>query len=325
MTTGTTTYTGSYDVVDLGFLPGGSLSDATSIDASGVVAGTSQVNATNGPLHAFSWTSASGMVDLGTIGGDNGLGYGVNGGVVVGESQDATGVFRAFLADGTGIHDLGGLPGGSGSDAHGVNALGVAVGSARDPATYQRAVRFEGGLVIDLGTLLPGNQGNGRALAINDAGRIVGGSDSTLGGESAAAWDGGSVTELAPPPSIAVALNAAGDAVGSIGLPGASTPALFQGGATTDLGLLPGFDSGDARGINSSGRIVGSAARSMGENTEVHAFVTDGLTVSDLNDLVTTQDFTITRANAISDAGWIAGQGVGPDGWSHALLLIPAP
>ncbi|MEQ1570074.1 MAG: hypothetical protein ABMA64_30855 [Myxococcota bacterium] len=322
-TAGTTTYSGAYTVTDLGVLPGGLSSTATSVDASGMVAGTSQAVATNGPLHAFSWTSATGLVDLGTLGGEYSLGYAVSGGVVVGESDDGYGSF-AFLADGTGTYSLGGLSG-VGSDAHGINAAGVVVGSARNAATYQRAVRYEGGAVIELGTLIGGDQSNSRALAINDSGRVVGGSDSPSGGEAATAWDGGILTELAPPPSIAVAVNAVGDAVGWTGNFGATRPALYRGGATIDLGLLPDFTSGEAMGINGAGRIVGSNFRQSGEITELHAFVTDGVTLSDLNDLVTTADWTIQRANGISDAGWIAGQGVREDGTTHALLLIPAP
>jgi probable HAF family extracellular repeat protein len=69
------------------------------------------------------------MQDLGTLGGDESVAYGVsaNGSVVVGWAYNAAGQYRAFrwTASG-GMQDLGTL-GSSGSEAHGVSAGGSVV------------------------------------------------------------------------------------------------------------------------------------------------------------------------------------------------------
>src|SRR5438094_216228 len=78
--------------VDLGTLGGscgGADGVAVGVHVSGLVLGVS--NATGDPaLHAFSWTQAGGMVDLGTLGGTYSNGVAVNdSGQVVGESTTA--------------------------------------------------------------------------------------------------------------------------------------------------------------------------------------------------------------------------------------------
>src|SRR5919201_330131 len=53
--------------IDLGTLPGGTSSVARAVSDNGQVVGSS--NTASGQTHAFSWTQAGGMVDLGTLPG----------------------------------------------------------------------------------------------------------------------------------------------------------------------------------------------------------------------------------------------------------------
>lgn len=324
----------SYTVTDLGIFPGGNSSTGNAIDSAGTVAGTGQVSATFGPSHAFKWTTAAGKVDLGTLGGSYSLSRGISGGRIVGLSELAGGDYHAFLADATGLHDLGTL-GGTGIDAssaHGINASGVAVGASRLPNGFQRAARYQGGTVTDLGTLVGTAMSNSYAYAINDAGRIVGVSDRPSGVARAAAWDGGQIIDLGSignRASTAVAVNAAGDAVGS-GLVTASVthPLLFRNGQVIDLGVPTGFETGFATSINDAGQIVGTIRHQSGELVSTHGFVSDGTTMLDLNsaDIGT---WLITGAAGINNSGQIIANGsstavgMGVDRRARALLLTP--
>src|SRR2546427_8139166 len=87
----------TWTITDLGVFPGGSISQASGINNSGQVVGSSvlpgDVN------HAFLWSSASGMQDLGTLGGTFSAAIGINdSGQVVGFSQTlGNAAVHAFL------------------------------------------------------------------------------------------------------------------------------------------------------------------------------------------------------------------------------------
>src|ERR1700710_2412041 len=77
--------------------------------------------------HAFFWSSSTGMVDLGTLGGANSLALGINNsGEVVGYSFLADNVTKhAFTwTAATGMVDIGTLPGGGAIEAEAVNDAG---------------------------------------------------------------------------------------------------------------------------------------------------------------------------------------------------------
>jgi probable HAF family extracellular repeat protein len=219
-------------------------------------------------------------IDLGTLGGNYAIANRVNSlGHVVGASQTADGQSRAFFwreRQGTGrsmgtpwdptpvgeMIDLGTLPGFPFSSAVAVNDRDqVVVDVARFP--LHRACLWEHGQMTDLGTL-PGDVG-ARPCDINVRGQVVGYSMVTadLGPFRAVAWRRGHADLLPGLPGlpestwhVATAINAAGDIVGSSG----GRPVIWQGGLPTDLGVLPGYDSGSAEDINVRGQVVGSVS-----------------------------------------------------------------
>src|SRR5713226_5991924 len=87
----------------------------------------------SGFLHAFRWTSASGLQDLGVTSGMESVGEDAssNGAVIVGQARDKNDFWRAFVwTAGGGMKDIGTL-GGPMSAAYGVNDNGsVAVGTS---------------------------------------------------------------------------------------------------------------------------------------------------------------------------------------------------
>jgi probable HAF family extracellular repeat protein len=70
-------------MIDLGTLPGDTYSQATAV-SHGQVVGVSESDLTGGGEHAFIWTAAGGMVDLGTLGGSDSSANAVSNGQVVG-------------------------------------------------------------------------------------------------------------------------------------------------------------------------------------------------------------------------------------------------
>jgi probable HAF family extracellular repeat protein len=154
-------------VTDLGTF-GGALSFAYGVNDAGQVVGWASTNDQFLDEHAFLWDSQNGLQDLGTLGGAESFAYGINSsGLVVGGSYLEIGA-HAFVWDSTsGMRDIG--SNGVGSGARGVNDLGQIVGAANG-----HAFLYDGGTLTDLGNL---GHGYGGAVAINDAGVIVGGTD----------------------------------------------------------------------------------------------------------------------------------------------------
>ena len=157
-------------MLDLATL-GGPTSIAHDVNDRGAVVGFAETHA--GQPHAFLWTAADGMRDLGTLGEGGGASMALainNSAAVVGGSG------RAFLwTEHAGLVDLGTL-GGRTSCANDVNDLGCVVGVSQTAETDQRGLpvthaflRTPDGSMLDLGTL-GGEHSSAAAVSEEDGG-----------------------------------------------------------------------------------------------------------------------------------------------------------
>ena len=214
-----------------------------------------------------------------------------------------------------------------------INAQGVAAGFSSIPGLSgnSHAFLYSGGVTRDLGAL-PGGDVS-QANAINDTGVVAGWSQGGSPGVSAHAftWDstngmlevqgtlGGNGGEAG------WGINNKGVVVGDAYTPNQVRHAfVFIDGSMRDLGTLGGFNS-TAAGVNNSNWVVGYSDLS---GVARHGFLWVDNALYDLNDLLPSNSgWTITAANAINDAGQIAGVGeyTSTGTTSHAVLLTPLP
>jgi len=153
------------------------------VGASGECAAFNQIALVNlAPLHALLWR-AGGVTDLGSLGG-TGHGDGIeavnlnNKGQVIGNSDLAGDTnFHGFLwTEGTGMQDLGTLPGDANSAAIGINDAGDVVGVSLDAKFNPRAFFWRNGVMTDLNTLAPADSPLFliTGCSINSQGQIIG-------------------------------------------------------------------------------------------------------------------------------------------------------
>ena len=159
-------------VTYLGFLPGGINSVANAISPSGLITGWADDSSGN---EVFIYSTANGLVSIGSLGGPGGAGTAINdAGQVAGYSYVNGGTAQhAFLYSGGAMHDLGTF-GGTNSAAFGINAAGWVVGEA-DTNAGTDAFIYMNGVMYDLNSLLVNAPGIDLtdAVAINDNGQIL--------------------------------------------------------------------------------------------------------------------------------------------------------
>ena len=295
----------STGMIDLGSLGGDSI--ANGINDSGQIVGYSRL-ADQSTIHMVMWTATGGIVDLGSI--DNSVyseARAINSaGDIVGQGLDANGRQVAFFwssstgyvslgevprhgyADGNDINDsdiiaglgsgqsqgfvwrptflrpryIGTLPGGTTSDAIGINNHSHITGAASFPSGALHAFIWTNtGGMRDIGAAQEGVDTFG--TAINDRDEVVG---FTNGIERPFYWSGATgmhlLRSLGGPSTEVYDINNSGAIAGS-----SETPAnLFHAtlwssrrATPQDLGTLPGGSTSVAKGINSSGQVVGWA------------------------------------------------------------------
>lgn len=314
--------TSLYSVVDIG--PIGS---SYAINASGQVVGQLRFGSAN---HAFLYSDGQ-IQDLGAFVGNSSIATAINdSGMIAGYSSMGTGnPGHAFIWDGS-LHDIGTLPGGSYSEALGINNNGDVVGVSDHAIASGHLFQtflYAGGVMVNIGeSLFPGcgvtincrNEGHD----INNNGQMIG-----VQGPQKPAFlydvaSGPPAQELnfngsAGSFNYAIAINDAGQVTG-YGTPpdsglGPYHAFLYSGGVMQDLETLGGNSYG--YGINELGQVVGSS--------NAHGFLyTDGQML-DLNALLYgNPNWTITEARGINDAGQIVGTAV-RGGTNHAVLLNP--
>jgi probable HAF family extracellular repeat protein len=168
------------------------------------------------------------------------------------------------------------------------------------------------------------------ALAINDAGQIVGQAGrANGGGDRAVLWNGTVATDLGAPlggtSSGAYGINNAGLVVGySYVSDGSGARAVaWNGTVAVQLDTLyGGTGQSFAYDVNKSGQIVGVS--SLADRSSTRATLWNGTVATDLNAAFGKgPEWTLTEATGINDAGWISANGFNyGTGESHAFMLV---
>jgi probable HAF family extracellular repeat protein len=344
---------------DLGTLPGGSSSDVNYINELGQITGRSQTGLidplTGMPATAAVFWNANGeIINLGTLGGYQGLAVGINNsGEVIGAATNTTpddfsffGIFagfgsatqtRAFLWKRGVMRDLGTL-GGPDAFAAYSNERGQVAGISYTDSTPNDTTGiptvhiffWENGIMTDVGSL---GGTFGFPNDMNSRGQVIG-NMTLLGDESQHPflWDRGRLIDLGTfggSNGDASWMNDAGEVVGVADFPGdlLHDAFLWKNGVMMDLGNLG--KTSTAFSINSSGQVVGASRVKPGD---IRAFLwEDGGPMIDLNTLIPADSsLQLVRALSINDRGEIAGIGVPPgvpaqdeETNGHAFLLIP--
>jgi probable HAF family extracellular repeat protein len=297
---GTNGVPGNPQMQDLGTLKGFTSSAAIALNDTGQAVG--EATDSSGRQEAFYWDGAA-MQDLGTLGANYAIAYGINNAVpgvhpvqVVGQSRLANGENRPFLwqdLNQNGLSDPGEmqdlntlLPVNSGwvlIDAYGINDNQQIVGFGLHDGLARGFVWQVGSVSgpTEVG-VLPGDAASS-ANAVNKAGQVAGDSGGT--GLHPFLWTNGSLTRLplwrgtlSSASTIPRALNNAGQVVGytdDLNAVVTDRALLWQNGGVVELTKQISASAGwsnlnVAWGVNDAGRIVGGGTLASGVN---HAFL----------------------------------------------------
>jgi probable HAF family extracellular repeat protein len=210
------------------------------------------------------------------------------------------------------------LPGFNGTMAMAISDNGAVAGQLGVPLMMsdvrqppRHAFLYRNGKVTDLG-VLPGERAPGRmaprswAAGVNDAGDVVGTTDSAEGRIRPFLWRNGTMRDLGGFGGAALAVNAAGDVVGVTfskeGPKSEQRPFLWHDGKMTILPTLGTGFAHAATAINAAGTTVGHSTTTDGT---MHACQWRNGKVTDLGAL--RSDFA-SGANSINASGAIIGE-----------------
>ena len=256
---------------------------------------------------AFLWDEQNGMQDLGTLGGPDAWAAFVN------EQGQVAGI---SLTSFTPNPDNG--------------ATCAANVPPQDPFVWDKSTGM-----VDIGSF---GGTCGAPQAMNNRGQVVGGS--YLAGNAvvhAFQWDKRGhprmrdLGTLGGDNSVALWVDDSGDVVGYADIPNPSGcsgagcvhhAVLWRNGVAMDLGSIGTDPCSRAISINAGGQIVGFTVAVCGTVPTRGFLWENGGPAIDLNTLVNT-DMALLYPLYINDGGEIAGNGVLPNGDTHAFLLIP--
>ena len=313
------------DVTNLGTL-GGTTSYANGVNDDGVVVGISNLGGIVD--HAFRYTPATGMQDLGVLAGDpsSSAASAISpGGTIVGASDNVGSGARAFRhTAGSGMQDLGTVFGGQ-TSALAVNDAGLVVGEEYTPTGRIRPVYYTPAAGMQLLGDPAGPDGSARG--VNASGVIVGYADLLRGGNRAFRYTAATGMQdlgalVTGERSYALDVHDSGVIGGYSHVAPGAQHAFRYTDATgmVDLGILPGGLNSRALAINNAGVVVGTAYRSiLATDTIAALWKPDGILV-DLDlwlDQINPAEgakWTLRSANAINESGLVVGSGVYYDG-----------
>ncbi|SPF34160.1 hypothetical protein SBA4_1440003 [Candidatus Sulfopaludibacter sp. SbA4] len=354
----------TYTITDLGTLPGGTLSQAFTINNNGLMGG--QASSADGTTHAVLWYNGRiGDIAVPGLGGPNSGAFALNEmGQVTGQAETlATDPnHEDFCGYGTGrqclpflwqdgvmtpLPTLGGTNGTAGAINNRGEAAGVAETGAKDqncpsPRVFDFEAVIWGPSPGEIHQLPPlAGDTVGSALWINDNGQAVGTSGSCANtalvpltaGPHAVLWENGSVTDLGnlggKALNIGVYINNQGQVVGASSLTAQATP--FNG---TDAFLWT-----RATGMRDLGTLPGdvaSGASGINDRGEVvgvsfdksgnsRAFLWHSGVMTDLNTLIPAgSPLMLLWAVVINSRGEIVGFGMTSNGDLHGYLATPS-
>jgi len=316
----------TYSITDLGTLQGMDYSVGRAINGSGQTTGASGSNNSN--LADVFVGSGGTLTNYGTLGGDTGIGNGINAsGVVAGYSTNASRAYRAFISSGTSLVDIGDLGGGS-AVAYAINDSGDVVGSAVTADRANHPFLYSAGHMTDLGTLGSpnGNDWWNSAQGVNNSGVVTGTSYDADGNFFGFIWSSGKMTKMGTLGGLwsqAWAINNAGQVTGNAYTKkgGSHTFLMSPNGKMKDLGAFGKTGTSWGFAINDSGVVVGQAT----SGDFYHAFIsTSGRKIKDLNKMIPkSSGWTLYEARGINNAGQIVCSAINAAGTQHAILLTP--